>query len=301
MRALAGFLLLAAVAQAAVADYPRIARLDSRDPTFRQLQQDIEAYHQADARGDAARLPQLTLFSYDRGREDLFALAARLNLPYDTIATLNGLASPADLEERAVVLLANMPGVFVPEEPATDFEEVLFSSSVARRADGRAVTIRTAAGERRLLFFAGERFNAVERAFFLRILFRFPLGSRGSLSSLYGKRPSPFTGHPQFHDGIDIAAAAGTMVVAARDGTVSEVGVDELLGVFVRLSHQGGYETVYGHLQEALVSLNQEVPSGMMIGRVGTTGRSTGPHLHFEIRRKGSTRDPLPLIRIDQR
>ncbi len=161
--------------------------------------------------------------------------------------------------------------------------------------------MRGASGERRLTFFPGERFNPVERAFFLRILFRFPLGARGRLTSLYGTRASPFTGHPQFHDGIDIAAPEGTTVVAARDGTVAEVGQDPVLGTFIRLSHQGGYETVYGHLSEALVSLNQEVHSGMMIGKVGTTGRSTGPHLHFEIRRKGSLRDPLPLIRIDQR
>ncbi len=301
MRALPALLGLVVAAAAAAADYPKIARLDSRDPTFRQLQQDIEACYQAEAKGDSAGRPTLTLYAYDRRREDLFALAARVSLPYETLATLNSLASPADLEERPAVLLPNMPGLFVPEEPVTDFEEVLVSSSAERRAGGRLVTIAGQAGGRRMLFFAGERFNPVERAFFLRILFRFPLGSRGSLSSLYGTRASPFTGHAQFHNGIDIAAAAGSSVVAARDGTVAEVGVDELLGLFVRLAHQGGYETVYGHLQEALVSLNQEVASGMIIGKVGTSGRSTGPHLHFEIRRKGSTRDPLPLIRIDQR
>ena len=301
MRALATLVLVLAVPAGVAADYPRIARLDSRDPTFRQMQQDVEAYHQADAKGDAALQPPLTLFAYDRVREDLFALAARSSLPYDAIATVNGLSNPADLEERAGVLLPNMPGLFVAEEPATDFEEILFSSSLERRTGGRSVTVRGPAGERRFLFFAGERFNPVERAFFLRILFRFPLGARGNLSSLYGTRVSPFTGHPQFHNGIDIAAAAGTAVVAARDGIVAEVGRDELLGDFVRVTHPGGYETVYGHLQEALVSLNQEVHSGMMIGKVGTTGRSTGPHLHFEIRKRGSARDPLPLIRIDQR
>ena len=264
------------------------------------MQDDIESYHQADARGDQGSRPQLTLFSYDRSREDLFALAARLSLPYDTVATANGLSNPSDLDERSTLVFPNMPGLFVPEEPRTDFEEVLLSSTLGRRAGGSPVTIRGASGERRLIFFPGERFNPVERAFFLRILFRFPLGGRGHLTSFYGTRASPFTGHPQFHNGIDIGAPQGTAVVAARDGTVAEVGQDLVLGTFVRLSHQGGYETLYGHLSETLVSLNQEVHSGMMIGKVGTTGQSTGPHLHFEIRRKGSLRDPLPLIRIDQ-
>jgi murein DD-endopeptidase MepM/ murein hydrolase activator NlpD len=299
MKAAAAALLLT-VAAAAAADYPRIARLDSRDPAFSQLQQDVEAWYRADARGDPALRPALTLYAYEPAGEDLFGLAARLSLPYDTIATANGLADPSDLEGRRFVVLPNMPGLFVPEVPATDFESILVSSTADRRSGGRSVTVAGPAGERRLLFFAGERFNPVERAFFLKILFRFPLGSRGSLSSLYGVRASPFTGHPQFHDGVDIAAAAGTPVLAAREGTVAEVGVDVVLGSFVRLAHAGGYETVYGHLQEALVSLNQEVSSGMVIGKVGTTGRTTGAHLHFEIRRKGSTRDPLPLIRIDR-
>jgi len=301
MRPATVFVLGLACLSRGAADYPRIARLDARDPTFRQLQQDIEAYHQAEAKADAALQPALTLFSYDRRGEDLFSLAARLALPYDTIATANGLSNPADLEERPAVVLPNMPGLFVPEEPVTDFEEVLLSSSLARRSGGRSVTVRGPAGERRLLFFAGERLNPVERAFFLRILFRFPLGARGRLSSLYGTRVSPFTGHPQFHNGIDIAAPEGTSVLAARDGHVTETGQEPLLGTFVRLSHEGGYETLYGHLLEVSVSLNQAVHSGMMIGKVGTSGRSTGPHLHFEIRRKGSLRDPLPLIRIDQR
>jgi murein DD-endopeptidase MepM/ murein hydrolase activator NlpD len=293
--------LAVGLATAAWADYPRIERLDARDPVFRQLQQDVEAYHLFEARGDAAVRPVLTFFSCDKGKEDLFALAARLNLPYDTLATANGMSNPSDLEGRRTVLLPNMPGVFVPVEPGTDFEQILVSSSQARRSGGTEVVLGGPERGRRVVFYPGERFNPVERAFFLRILFRFPLAGRATVSSPYGTRASPFTGHPQFHNGIDLSAPIGTPVVAARDGTVAEVGEDAMLGKFVRLSHEGGYDTVYGHLSETLVSLNQAVHSGIMIAKVGSTGQSTGPHLHFELRRKGSPRDPLPLIRMDQR
>ena len=85
-------------------------------------------------------------------------------------------------------------------------------------------------------------------------------------------------------------------VHAARDGQVVQAGIDPVLGNVVVLAHEGGYQTVYGHLRVILVALNQQVRSGMIIGEVGSTGRSTGAHLHFEVRRKGSSRDPLPLL-----
>jgi murein DD-endopeptidase MepM/ murein hydrolase activator NlpD len=77
---------------------------------------------------------------------------------------------------------------------------------------------------------------------------------------------------------------------------VVEVGFDPVLGNMVVLSHEAGYETIYGHLSKIEVRLKQEIRSGMIIGRVGSTGYSTGPHLHFEIRRQGSSRDPEPLL-----
>ena len=135
----------------------------------------------------------------------------------------------------------------------------------------------------------------MERAYFLRILFRFPVRS-GALSSGYGQRRDPFDGHPRFHGGIDIAAPAGIEVLAARGGEVLAAGTDPVLGNFVQLLHEGGYVTLYGHLALVRVALKQKVTSGMIIGAVGSTGQSTGPHLHFAIRRQGSSRDPLPLF-----
>ncbi len=109
-------------------------------------------------------------------------------------------------------------------------------------------------------------------------------------------RDNPFTGDSEFHKGIDLAAPYGTEVFAARDGTVGSVGFDPVMGKMVIVDHEAGYQSIYGHLAEIHVQLNDAVRSGMIIGAVGTTGYSTGPHLHFEIRRRGSSRDPAPLL-----
>jgi murein DD-endopeptidase MepM/ murein hydrolase activator NlpD len=98
------------------------------------------------------------------------------------------------------------------------------------------------------------------------------------------------------HDGIDLAAPAGTEVYAAREGRVVESGVDAVLGQYIVIAHEGGWSTVYGHLSMRRVRLNDRAESGMIIGNVGSTGQSTGPHLHFEVRNRGEPRDPEPLI-----
>jgi murein DD-endopeptidase MepM/ murein hydrolase activator NlpD len=311
-RALACLLLLLSAA-AARPDYPQIRRLSPEDELFQQMQADLSSYFRAVNRGlpalpgggrvlvppggaAAAQIPPLRFFSLARPEKmDLFALAARLNLPYATLATLNGASGPARFAELELLVVPNLPGLFVPDRPRTSFEEILSSITANSRRDPQPVVVRLAGVTRRFSFFPGEDFSAVERAFFLNILFRFPL-ALGELTSAYGPRLDPLTGSPDYHHGVDIAAPEGMEVLAARDGQVEQAGFDPVLGNVVVLAHEGGYHTVYGHLRVILVALNQRVRSGMIIGEVGSTGRSTGAHLHFEVRRKGSSRDPLPLL-----
>ena len=294
-------LLLLLLAQTAAADYPEIRRLAPSDPLFRQLQADLQRYHQAasrprDPQATRPPLPPLKILSVrvPQGM-DLFALAARLSLPYDTLASLNALASPGALQTGAMVLVPSLPGLYIPIRPATTFEEILVSVSANTRTEGQEIQIAVEGGTRGFLFFPGESFTPVERAYFLNILFRFPLPD-GILTSAFGVRQNPFDGHAEFHRGVDLAAPAGTEVFAARDGLVVEIGYDPVLGNTIVLAHDGGYETLYGHLSRVEVVLKQQIRSGMIIGRVGSTGYSTGPHLHFEVRRQGASRDPVPLL-----
>lgn len=114
----------------------------------------------------------------------------------------------------------------------------------------------------------------------------------GTITSPYGWRSNPFGGAPDFHPGMDIAAPMGTTVTAAAAGTVILAQWYGGYGNFIMLDNGGGYSTGYGHLSAIYVSVGQQVQRGQAIGAVGSTGHSTGPHLHFEVRVNGKTVDP---------
>lgn len=121
-----------------------------------------------------------------------------------------------------------------------------------------------------------------------------PLVAR--VSSGYGERLDPITGEPDFHAGIDLAAPRGTPVRAAADGTVVFSGVRGGAGNLVELEHADGTRTSYAHLDEIGVAPGERVAVGQVLGAVGTTGRTTGPHLHFAVHRGGVAVDPTPLL-----
>jgi murein DD-endopeptidase MepM/ murein hydrolase activator NlpD len=226
---------------------------------------------------------------------DLYSLSARLNLWPETLATVNGVQNPESFVELSRVIVPNTQGLFVPLDPRNDLESIMLAYRSGRTEEAVPVFVQSGDQRRGLLFFPGERLHPVERAYFLQILFRFPL-PYGYLASGFGRRTHPLTGQSHFHTGVDIAAPAGTEVLAARGGTVTEIGFDSGYGNYLVLSHEGNYQTLYGHLRNVAVSLNQDAYSGMIIARVGSTGQSTGPHLHFEIRSRGSVKDPVPLL-----
>ena len=127
--------------------------------------------------------------------------------------------------------------------------------------------------------------------------FGWPLTINGTISSGFGYRSDPFTGEQKFHGGIDISAAAGTPIIAADNGIVTVAnGVDSWgggYGFYVMIDHGNGYETLYGHCSSICVIYGQAVQKGEVIAYVGSTGNSTGNHLHFEIRINGNKIDPL--------
>ncbi len=122
---------------------------------------------------------------------------------------------------------------------------------------------------------------------------------RGWLSSHFGYRTSPFTGKKEFHRGLDISARMKTPIIAPADGTVSAIRWDRWSGNVLCLNHGYGLKTVYAHLKETLVERKQVVRRGDTIALVGNTGRSTGPHLHYEVHLNNIAVDPLRYI-IDQ-
>ena len=118
----------------------------------------------------------------------------------------------------------------------------------------------------------------------------------GFISSYFGEREDPFDGEETFHKGVDFAGAKGSTVMAVAAGVVTWAGERSGFGKIVEINHGDGYVTRYAHNEKTLVSVGQTVKRGDPIGLMGSTGRSTGPHVHFEVLRNGRQVDPLSFI-----
>jgi murein DD-endopeptidase MepM/ murein hydrolase activator NlpD len=118
----------------------------------------------------------------------------------------------------------------------------------------------------------------------------------GFISSYFGEREDPFDGEETFHKGVDFAGVKGSTVVAVAAGVVTWAGERSGFGKLIEINHGDGYVTRYGHNEKTLVAVGDTVKRGDPIGLMGSTGRSTGPHVHFEVLRNGRQVDPLSFI-----
>jgi murein DD-endopeptidase MepM/ murein hydrolase activator NlpD len=117
-----------------------------------------------------------------------------------------------------------------------------------------------------------------------------------TLSSNFGMRNHPVLGGRRNHKGVDLAQPTGTPVYATADGVVSKAAPFSSYGNYIQIEHGGGLETRYAHLSGFAVATGDQVRKGQLIGYVGSTGRSTGPHLHYEVRVAGDAVDPTPYM-----
>jgi len=282
-------------------DFPVIIRLDPGDIGFKQYINDVEGNRKR-VFNTRSRLPPeviaqyLTIYQYTTRQEDnIFSLSARLNMPYSALASLNGLDTPSSLETGKILLLPSCPGIFVPSVLQTDLEKI--TGAVRQNSQGGIeIKIRSLGKQETFLFFPGADFTPTERAFFLNSGFRFPL-RQYRVTSPYGMRKDPFSDRISMHQGIDLAAPEGTEVIAVADGVVTAVDFDPIYGNYIIISHKNNWTSLYGHLQSTETVLRTDVKSGNLIGRVGSTGQSTGPHLHFELRQDGKAFDPAGKLR----
>ena len=128
-----------------------------------------------------------------------------------------------------------------------------------------------------------------------RFLVRRPLQGGGRLASRFGWRVHPIFHTRKLHTGVDLASPKGTPIYAAGDGIVEHASWENGYGNFTLIKHVNGYETGYGHQSKIIIAVGDKVRQGQLIGYVGSTGNSTGPHLHFEIRINGNYVDPLSV------
>ncbi len=123
---------------------------------------------------------------------------------------------------------------------------------------------------------------------------------KGWISSHFGKRADPFTGKQEFHRGVDFAGKRNSDVISVAGGVVTEAVGRSGYGNLVEIDHGNGYVTRYGHNDKLSVKVGQAVKKGQVIAKMGSTGRSTGPHVHFEVLKNGVRVDPMKFIRSKQ-
>jgi len=289
---------------------PQIAMLDNRDTVFRQLSQDVETnrrylfssrrFVNEGSESQAESIASLlTIYLYvPREGEDIFRIAARSNIPYASLASLNRFSRKEDIPVGQGILIPSIPGIFVSETPENALEYLMYTARAGIDSSrGVSLSIPRNGGTERFLFIPGDDFSQTERIFFLNHGFQFPLRNF-RLTSAYGMRTNPVTGRQSLHQGLDLAAPEGAEVYATRGGIVTSQGEDGIYGKYVIISHENNWISLYGHLSQITATLNQTVKSGTLVGRVGSTGQSTGPHLHFELKQGGQSRDPARLLRL---
>ena len=128
-----------------------------------------------------------------------------------------------------------------------------------------------------------------------------PLAGEAQVASPFGYRIDPFLGRPALHTGVDLLEPYGAEVLAAGSGRVVHAGTMGGYGLMVEVDHGDGLTTRYGHLSGTLVGEGDAVGKGAVVGRLGSTGRSTGPHLHYEVRIDGEPVDPERFFRAGER
>lgn len=269
-------------------DADQIDVLGYKDAEFTRYQQQVEQSQKDAFRGQAV---QPAFFCYRAQKGDtVFTVSSRCSIRQETFATANSISSSEDTIEGRLLYLPTVNALFIATTPETSIDFLLEARFKQEIADGKFDTVSV--GGKGFYFVPDGKFSPAERLYFLTPGIQMPL-EKSVLTSDYGRRQSPITGNWQFHRGIDLAAPLGTPVLACKSGTVkSLMNNDRVYGNCIVISHAKGIESLYAHLGEVLVGVGDAVFTGQAIGHVGLTGMTTGPHLHFEIKRDGESVNP---------
>jgi murein DD-endopeptidase MepM/ murein hydrolase activator NlpD len=292
------FLLAGAASYAAV---PELTNLDpSKNGNLRSLREDIgRSLYVIKSRRPEKELPELKFYSYCVKKDDTFwTILARSSQDIDTLLSVNGFTTPKDIRPGKKIFIPNMRGVILKEAGRAAVARMLSENRVRPEYVYRINGTRDLG--KKYLFVPCGRLSNLERSLFLGTGFMAPLQRSAGphVTSRFGTRRSPFNQrYTEFHAGVDVSCPRGSDVLAARDGKVVYAGFYGGYGNLVVLQHEYGYQSLYGHLSRPLVKAGDRIKRGQVIARSGNTGRTTGPHLHFEVRRGGVAVNPGILLK----
>lgn len=235
------------------------------------------------------------LYTMQRG-DTLSEIALRYQVEVGTLISYNGIEDVRRITAGTTLKIPSFDGVRYVVRPGDNLSRIASANSIGVNEILDANNLESALiqpGD--VLFLPGAEISDYDYKKATGTLIIYP--ALGRLSSGYGYRADPFTGIRRFHYGIDLANITGTRVVAAMDGIVADVENRPAgYGKYVVIKHSRGYQTLYGHLNSVSVRQGQRISQGQILGTMGNTGRSTGPHLHFAIYKNNRPVNPLTIL-----
>jgi len=270
---------------------PIISELSYKDIVYKRLVEDVDynnGYY--GERTPDFVLRRLWFAKYRlKKNENIWDVVIKTHLTIDTLATVNNIPSIYAIPKRASIVIPNMRGRIYYAKKDESIVDIANKFRVPKKDIFRL--------DNSVFFVPLRGFFNVERAMFFGVIFKPPLRVI-RITSKYGYRIDPFTKLRTFHKGIDLKAPLNTPVYSAMYGKVKFAGYLGGYGKVVIIEHPYGYFSLYAHLSKILVKKGDKVSTRTKIGFVGNTGRSTGPHLHFEIRKKNQPQNPYIWIRL---
>lgn len=243
---------------------------------------------------------ELSYFSYRIKKGDMIGkIAAKYDVSQDTLISINKIKSSRTIQVGQYIKIPSKPGILY--EVKNDGETLdkiakQYEIDMAECATVNHVSTSGTLSAGDMLFLPGAKLDWVALQEINGDLFRKPIRAAWRYTSGFGYRENPFNGSRSYHNGIDMACPTGTSIYAALPGKVVQTGYSATYGNFVIVAHHSGYKTLYGHMSAILCVPGQSVSQESRIGRVGSTGLSTGPHLHFTVYKNGKAINPLGLM-----
>lgn len=261
---------------------------------------DVAAAGDSEINGDESlNLSEICYSSYRvRSGDMISVIASNFGITEDTIISVNNIRSSRLLQIGTYLKIPSIPGILYTVrsdgETALDLADK-YKIETEKLCAVNKIDENSPLSAGTMLFLPDAHLDWVTRQEINGDLFKKPVRARWYLSSAFGWRKSPFTGARSYHSGVDMACPQGTKIYAAMDGKVTSTGFNNVYGNYVIITHHSGYKTLYGHMSAIAAVKGQYVTQNSVIGYVGSTGLSTGPHLHFTVFKNGKQINPQNL------
>ncbi|MCX8125402.1 MAG: LysM peptidoglycan-binding domain-containing M23 family metallopeptidase [Spirochaetes bacterium] len=279
------------------ATIPAINNLSRNNDIVQKLRKDIRtSLYIIKSNRSVEELPELTIYKYTvKNDESFWDIVSVTNLDLDTIVSVNSLSAPSDVKKGLTLYIPNMRGIVYEKSVNESYNSIATNYNIPVQYILKVNRISNNE-HKQYIFIPCGNLSDLDRSLFLGTAFVSPL-TVGKLSSYFGVRKDPIDHIHKFHAGVDIACPMNSPVYASRDGVVVFCGFKGGYGNLIIIKHSRDYFTLYGHLNKMFVGKGQIVTTGQLIAKSGNTGRTTGPHLHFEIRKNSNPVNPLLLLR----